>query len=160
MGLRETGSSLVETMIALFVLAIGLLGMLAMQTKAMQFNQSAYHFSQAIYLANDMSERIRSNLAAANDPAIADAYALASAEAAANNLDCSPATQLSALELARCDLKQWSAQVGERLPEGTVKIERTGDVFEIFVGFDDSRVVRLEDGAEVAPHSYRLVMEI
>lgn len=55
----QTGSSLVETMVSLFVLAIGLLGTLAMQTKSVQHNQNSYSFSQALVLASDLSERLR-----------------------------------------------------------------------------------------------------
>ncbi len=56
---NQIGSSLVETMVSLFVLAIGLLGTLAMQTKSVQHNQNSYSFSQALVLANDLSERLR-----------------------------------------------------------------------------------------------------
>lgn len=55
----QHGSSLLETMISLFVLAIGLLGTLAMQNKSIQHNQSSYSYSQAIVLAYDISERLK-----------------------------------------------------------------------------------------------------
>lgn len=55
----QTGSSLIETMVSLFVLAIGLLGTLAMQTKSVQHNQNSYSFSQALVLSTDLSERLR-----------------------------------------------------------------------------------------------------
>lgn len=57
----QNGSSLVETMVSLFVLAIGLLGTLAMQTKSIQHNQNSYAYSQAIVLANDLSERLKTS---------------------------------------------------------------------------------------------------
>jgi hypothetical protein len=56
---QQHGSSLLETMISLFVLAIGLLGTLAMQNKSIQHNQSSYSYSQAIVLAYDISERLK-----------------------------------------------------------------------------------------------------
>lgn len=46
-------------MVSLFVLAIGLLGTLAMQTKSVQHNQNSYSFSQALVLSTDLSERLR-----------------------------------------------------------------------------------------------------
>ena len=58
---HQQGSSLLEVMISLFVLAIGLLGALAMQTQSMQHNQSSYAFMQSVYLASDIVERIRAN---------------------------------------------------------------------------------------------------
>lgn len=56
---KQHGSSLLETMISLFVLAIGLLGTLAMQNKSIQHNQNSYAYSQAIVLATDLNERLR-----------------------------------------------------------------------------------------------------
>jgi Prokaryotic N-terminal methylation motif len=63
---KQHGSSLLETMVSLFVLAIGLLGTLAMQTKSIQHNQNSYSYSQAIVLATDISERL---IYTANGPA-------------------------------------------------------------------------------------------
>ena len=57
--LAQHGSSLLETMVSLFVLAIGLLGTLAMQTKSIQHNQNSYSYSQTIVLATDLSERLK-----------------------------------------------------------------------------------------------------
>ncbi|RZA01324.1 MAG: type IV pilus modification protein PilV [Moraxellaceae bacterium] len=56
---KQNGSSLIETMVSLFVLAIGLLGTLAMQTKSIQHNQNSYSYSQAIVLATDLNERLK-----------------------------------------------------------------------------------------------------
>lgn len=58
---QHQGSSLIEVMVSLFVLAIGLLGALALQTQSIQYNQSSYGNMQAIYIANDIAERIRAN---------------------------------------------------------------------------------------------------
>ncbi|MEY4588097.1 MAG: hypothetical protein RL497_173 [Pseudomonadota bacterium] len=55
----QNGSSLLETMVSLFVLAIGLLGTLAMQNKSIQHNQNSFSYSQAIVLANDLSEQLK-----------------------------------------------------------------------------------------------------
>ena len=62
----QSGSSLIEVVVALFVLAIGMLGVLSMQVKSMQFNQSAYYYSQAVYLANEILENMRSSPSNAN----------------------------------------------------------------------------------------------
>lgn len=60
----QNGASLLEVMIALFVLAVGLLGVFAMQAESMKLNQQAYSSSQAMFLANDAIERMRVNMAA------------------------------------------------------------------------------------------------
>jgi len=58
---NQKGSSLIEVMVALFVLAIGLLGVLSMQAQAIKRNQNAYLYSQASMLALDMYERVQAN---------------------------------------------------------------------------------------------------
>ena len=154
---RQSGSSLVEVMVALFVLAIGLLGILAMQSKSMQFNQSAHVYSQAVYLANDIAERIRMN------PAQALAY-----EGDANIYDgvqqdpsaaCIDAS-CDAASLAAWDKIQWNNLVGRILPAGNAVIDVvTGgavpDHVKVEVSFDDSR----SEGSETATRkTYALVV--
>src|SRR5690554_4758659 len=109
--LKQTGSSLVEVMVALFVLAIGLLGVLAMQAKSMQYNQSAHVYSQAVFLANDMAERLRL------DPAAARAHSLAIPTGAQTCTACSGG------DLINYNLFLWQERVAAALPEGKVKIE-------------------------------------
>lgn len=58
-GKASYGSSLIEVLVALFVLGVGLLGVLAMQVKSVQLNQNAYLYSQAAFLANDLMESMR-----------------------------------------------------------------------------------------------------
>lgn len=132
---NEVGSSLIEVVVALFVLAIGMLGVLSMQVKSMQFNQSAYYYTQAVYLANEILENMRSS------PAIANTYLIGldeSAPAASKNcgdtsVTCSPA------ELRNFNLKNWRDNVSSTLVSGKSSVERVGDFYAITVQFDDSR---------------------
>lgn len=57
----QGGFTLVEAMVAFLVLAIGLIGMSGLLTVGVQTNQHAYLRTQAIVLAEDMADRIRSN---------------------------------------------------------------------------------------------------
>jgi type IV pilus assembly protein PilV len=167
---KQTGSSLVEVMVALFVLAIGLLGVLGMQAKSMQYNQSAHVYTQAVYLANDIAERIRSNPAAAND------YTGALPVAAPQ--DCS-INYCDKETLAEWDRVIWAENIKNRLPAGVgaiALIPADGDVQEhlkITVSFDDSRSdtppTAVDDGEEeeeaakveyAGPKVYALVVEI
>ena len=59
--LQESGSTLIEVLITVLVLATGLLAMGALQTRSLQFNQSASMRSQANIFAYDMVDRIRLN---------------------------------------------------------------------------------------------------
>ncbi len=58
---RQRGVSLVESMIALLVISIGLLGIAALQVTSMKQNNSALHHSQAVWIGYNISERIRAN---------------------------------------------------------------------------------------------------
>ena len=53
--------SLIEVMVAVFILASGLLGLGALQARSLQFNLSAHNRSVAADLAADLAERIRAN---------------------------------------------------------------------------------------------------
>lgn len=149
----QQGSSLVEVMVALFVLAIGLLGVLAMQSRSMQFNQSAHTYSQAVYLANDMAERIRTNFeqAANYDGPIP-------AGAPGRNCNDEPCT---AQELIEWDRSRWSQNVARFLPAGQGLIQavaangNTPAHLRITVAFDDSRVT-----GDLGPQQYVLAVEI
>ena len=58
---QQQGVSLVESMIALLVISVGLLGIAALQITSVGQNSSALHHSQAVWAAYDMSDRIRAN---------------------------------------------------------------------------------------------------
>src|SRR5690606_7893202 len=60
--LRHSGFTLIEVMVALVILAVGLLGMASLMTRSQQSNESAYSRSQATLLAYDIIERMRANL--------------------------------------------------------------------------------------------------
>jgi type IV pilus assembly protein PilV len=153
---KQTGASLVEVMVALFVLAIGLLGILAMQSKSMQFNQSAHIYSQAIYLANDMAERIRSNI----DADARKNYAMAQMPAAASE-NCQTSA-CSGDQLVDWDKYTWSENVKRFLPGGTAKIEaQNATHYKISVRFDDSRAEGKEHGVDGfdGTKEYALVVE-
>ena len=58
---REGGFTLIEVMIAILVLAVGLLGFALLQTMNVRFTQSANYRSQATNLAYEMLDQIRLN---------------------------------------------------------------------------------------------------
>ena len=57
----QQGVTLVESMIALLVISIGLLGIASLQITAMSQNASSLNHSQAVWYAYNMSDRIRAN---------------------------------------------------------------------------------------------------
>lgn len=57
----QTGSSLIEVLITLFVLAVGMLGMAALQLNALQGSVDSTQRSQTTWILQDFAERIRAN---------------------------------------------------------------------------------------------------
>ncbi|MCB1895475.1 MAG: type IV pilus modification protein PilV [Rhodocyclaceae bacterium] len=64
-GTRQLGTSLIEVLVAVVVLAVGMLGVAGMQASALRNNQAAYERSVATFLANSITERMAANRAAA-----------------------------------------------------------------------------------------------
>lgn len=151
----EQGSSLIEVVVALFVLAVGMLGVLSMQVKSMQFNQSAYYYSQAVYLANDILESMRSNRSVANTYLIEldESTPTPTKNCSAAGVTCAPA------ELRSYNVSQWRNNIASTLSSGKSSIQRSGDYYAITVQFDDSRSEMSSDGAP-ALSEYVLVTEI
>lgn len=114
---QESGSSMMEVLVSAFVLAIGLLGTLAMQAQAVVKNQSSYSLTQAVVLANDMAEKMRANSAAV--------YSVAR-NATVNTVACQAC---SPADLRANDLHGWlnlvkgTDNTPGRLPQGAAQIE-------------------------------------
>lgn len=62
---RQQGLSLIEVLVAALVLAIGLLGIAAMQAVTLRNSQSAFDRTQAVVLSYSMFDAMRANAAAA-----------------------------------------------------------------------------------------------
>ena len=60
---RQQGFSLIESLVALVVLATGMLGIAALYVESLRSAQTAHSRTKAINLAADMADRIRANRA-------------------------------------------------------------------------------------------------
>lgn len=100
---KQAGFTLIEVLVTLVILAVGLLGLSAMQLTSLKVNQGAYNRSQASILATDMLDRIRANptAVAAYDDLDTAQETIPSNNACAEG--CSPA------EIASQDFREWSA---------------------------------------------------
>lgn len=95
----ELGLSLIEVVVALFIVAFGLLGLAALQSRLLTAEMEAYQRSQAIILLQDMVNRISANRANAA------AYLTATPVGVGHT----PAPDCSTLgTLAARDLCEWS----------------------------------------------------
>lgn len=116
---KQTGFSLLEVLISIFILAIGLLGLAALQTTSLKNNHSAQYRTTATVLTYDIIERMRLNqnadytLLLANDP--------------------------SGATLKDLDLIDWIANIAAELPQGDGAVALNGDIVTVTVQWDDSR---------------------
>ncbi len=115
----QSGFTMVETMVALVVLAIGLLGIAALYLNSLQAGRSAVYRTEAVNLAADLADRIRSNRTALG--AYANVFTDAPADVAAcyTTAGCTPA------QLAASDLNRWKADIAQLLPNGLGQVAVT-----------------------------------
>lgn len=148
----SAGFTLIEILISVVVLAIGLLGMAALQMNGLRNNQSAYFRAQATQLAYDMADRMRTNIVEARDAASGGTYN--NGASTTNNCATGPCTTA---QMTGYDFFQWNAELTAQLPSGAgwVCIDGTpndgtsalpacdgaGTVYAIKVWWDDNRSV-------------------
>lgn len=101
----QNGVGLVEVLVALLVLAIGVLGFIALQYRAVEATAESGYRVQAINLARDMAERIRVNRGAIGT--YEDLLKGTAAKQIADTTDCAT-TDCTISELAAYDVKQVS----------------------------------------------------
>jgi len=119
---KQHGFTLFEVLITIFILAIGLLGMAALQATGIRYSHSSYLRSQATFLADDLIDRMRANRPGGADFADLNSYTvdeLANFPVLADITDCS-STSCDVTEMAEYDLAQWKDTFEARLPGGDV----------------------------------------
>jgi len=76
---RQNGFSLIEVLVAMLVLASGLLGLAALQTQGVRFNHDAYVRTNATNLATDIVDKMRLNRTQLIDTTLAEPAVYATA---------------------------------------------------------------------------------
>lgn len=146
-GTRQRGFTLLESLIALLVLAVGLLGLAALQVRGLAYNHDAYVRSQATILAYDLIERMRMRkLNGESGAAIATAMSSYVAAAQSDNAaQCNTGTAWQSADIAT-EVACWQRQLSAALPDGRVsnfvKSDNSGaadsaddDVFELTISW-------------------------
>lgn len=123
---RQAGFSLIEILVALLVLAIGLLGMASLQSTALTMNSEARNRSQGIFLIEDISERAR-----ANRPNLAS-YAVSAGDAPA----CDPEAFIKNEGVATDDVTEWKNSLACLLPNGNGSVVISGQTMTVQVTWD------------------------
>ncbi|MBV5284877.1 MAG: type IV pilus modification protein PilV [Methyloversatilis discipulorum] len=128
---RQAGVSLIEVLVALFVLAFGMLGIAGMQTMAMKANQSAFERNAAVISASSIVERIRSNQRWERDGSYNRA------------LPTGTCTAPEGTDRVSVDIRNWLGELTTNLGEnacGGINCAGTPVFCRISVRWDDSRV--------------------
>jgi type IV pilus assembly protein PilV len=131
---KQKGVALLEVLIALVVVAVGLLGMALLQVNSMQHVHQGQMHSHSTYLLYDISDRIRAN----TDGASSGDYDLAfgASVTAAKNCESVNCTEA---EMADFDLEQWEDHIQRVLPGGDGFVSVSGGIATIQIRYDDNR---------------------
>ena len=87
---KQKGIGLIEVLITILVIAIGLLGLAGMQAQSMKSTYQSGQRSQAIWIAQELAERMRANPQAVSDKDYEDAINSVRGEIVANPNDTTP----------------------------------------------------------------------
>lgn len=146
---KQCGVGMVEMLVALFILAIGLLGVLAMQATGIQSTQRATFSTEAHMLATDMVDRILASNDI-DDPDDDDDYDDIDTVNAQASHDCIEAGCAKGEAQKLFDQLDWSRSIS-RLPNGRgiVDFETDGagtGIYTVIVMWDDARTGATELG--------------
>lgn len=146
---RSKGFTLIETLVALVILCIGLLGVAALQLMSLRSNHGSAMRTQATYLAYEIVDRMRAN----RDAALAGNYNIA--------LGATP----SGGTLAGSDLVAWKQNIARTLPAvdnaGTPEfadgsVAQNGTIFTVTIRWND-----LDDtGAARTPVQFQMQTQL
>lgn len=157
--LKQSGVSLIEILITTLVLAVGLLGVAALQVSSISSNQEGFYTSQATSIAEDLVSRIRSakvvTMIADEDQRILySTYVAHYGDAAVNPVayDCAAAPAVmcrnnAGAEAESCtfqnlaDFDKWDicTIADNTLPRGKVRVASIGNRLSIVVDWDSEQ---------------------
>lgn len=132
-GRRARGVTLVEVLVSMLIMALGMVGLAALQGHTLRYQMGSAQRAQLSGLLSDYAERVRANVLAApgvpGAPAgaylLADTWTAQAAEsppAATKDCGASGGNACSAAELAAYDMAQWRGAVRRELPRGAVRV--------------------------------------
>ncbi len=126
---RQQGVSLVEVLVSVVVVALGMLGAVALQATAMRNNQGAYERTQSSILTQGIFDAMRANL-----PAVASG---------SYNTGDWICTAPSTNSLASRDVARWINSLhGQIHPGACGNISCTASACTVSVRWDDSRATQ------------------
>jgi type IV pilus assembly protein PilV len=132
MKTKQTGFTLVETLVALVVLSVGLLGVAGLQLFGLRGNMSAASRTQATYFADDIIDRMRANYVVARGPADATHLQYQVAMGATSSSAADP--------IALADVTAWLAEL-QALPsgQGSISVDPVTNIATVTIQWVDTR---------------------
>lgn len=121
---QQRGFSMLEVMVAILVVAIGLLGLAGLMNAGLRNNQSSSAQSQAVWLAYDMLDRLRAD----RTVALAGSYDVAIGSAPGGS------------GFVNAELVGWRTLLANTLPSGTGGVAVNGNAARVIVQWNDDRV--------------------
>jgi type IV pilus assembly protein PilV len=115
---HQQGISLIESLVAIVVASLGILGILGVQMRTLADTQTGVRRAQAIRLIEDLSERMKVNPNALGN---ASSYIVNWGATPTAPADCKTSSCTSQ-QLAQYDLVQWRQSVVNQLPNSDVNI--------------------------------------
>lgn len=118
----QRGVTLLESMIAIVLVALGVLGILGVQLRTLADTQTAVRRAQAIRLIEDLSERLKANPSALA-PGVLARYEVGWGAVTGSVPNC--ASGCTAGDMARADIAQWKQTVASTMPLGDAAVFAT-----------------------------------
>ena len=119
----QRGITLIESLVAIVVAALGILGVLGVQMRTLSDTQTSVYRGQAIRMIEDLSERMKAH---PNALVSIDSYTIAWRSGAAPTPPaaklCTGATPCTPEEFAAFDLREWKRNLERNLPLGDATV--------------------------------------
>ncbi|MFT5419525.1 MAG: type IV pilus assembly protein PilV [Candidatus Endobugula sp.] len=124
----QRGTGFIEVLVALVILAVGLLGVLSMQVRGLKSNQQAVFATDVSLLAEDMADRI---LAYGTLSSVGNLY---------NGVDSTAARCVGVCNVVQTDTNGWiDAFAQSNLPSAQGNVVWTGSIYTITIRWDQDR---------------------
>lgn len=123
-----SGFTLIEVLVAMLVMAIGIMGLISLQLNTLQSNQAASYRSQAVWAATDILDRMRAN----RTVAIAEGYDISMNSSAPGDTST----------IANADLSDWLTGLSNWLPsgDGSIDFDTGSSIVTITIQWDESQI--------------------
>ena len=152
---RAKGSTLIEVLVTIFIMAVGLLGLASMQVISIKNVNNSQFRSLATDYAYDMAERMRANISGVDD-----GYYDAIDTASASDPNC---TTCDTSKMADFDAYEWASLISQDvisggLPSGSGTVTENSGVYDINISWDEQD--RDSDGGLVNTAQFTLSVQL